>query len=350
MGPAGDAGDVSSLTKVAEITRKLYKQSTANNVLTTAVNEIGAHWKTTRCVAAMRKPGLPPTLMQEYCADGVKATDSGTMANLVGLLHDVVINRGTITISDAPAAAELQPIRAVIAELGVTSVLAVPLSDGQDHLGVLLLMQGTARGWHSSDLVVLKTIAEQITIALNNAGLRRLVKNLSVTDESSGLLNRASYLDLLQAEVRRGMQQATPLTVMLMKFGKHLSKESGDKGEESIMQQIGKVIAANIRQNDLAFRYDATTVAVVLGETGEKESMLAVDKLRKLLGAVQATGKDQPGSFAAGLAQAELKQQYDPVDIVTELINRVEQALEGAVMSPSKVLALPPAHAAAAVA
>jgi PleD family two-component response regulator len=146
------------------------------------------------------------------------------------------------------------------------------------------------------------------------------------------------------------MQQATPLTVMLMKFGKHLSKESGDKGEESIMQQIGKVIAANIRQNDLAFRYDATTVAVVLGETGEKESMLAVDKLRKLLGAVQATGKDQPGSFAAGLAQAELKQQYDPVDIVTELINRVEQALEGAVMSPSKVLALPPAHAAAAVA
>src|SRR5437899_7286200 len=50
MAPANDAGDVSSLTNVAEITRKLYKQIAANNVLTTAVNEIGAHWKTTRCV------------------------------------------------------------------------------------------------------------------------------------------------------------------------------------------------------------------------------------------------------------------------------------------------------------
>ena len=350
IAPAADAGDVSSLTKVAEITRKLYKQSAANNVLTTAVNEIGAHWKTTRCVAAMRKPGLPLTAVQEYCADGVKATEAGSLSKLVALLHDLVINRGTITISDSVSAAELQPIRPIIAELAVTSLLAVPLSDGQDHVGVLLLMQGTPRGWHSSDLVVLKTIAEQITIALNNAGLRRLVKNLSVTDESSGLLNRASYLDLLQAEVRRGMQQATPLTVMLMKFGKHLAKESRDKAANGIMQEIGKVIAANIRQNDLAFRYDGITVAIVLGETGEKESMLAVEKLRRLLGAVHATGKDQPGSFAAGLAQAVMKQQYDPVDIVTELINRVEQALEGAVTGPNKVVALPPANAAAAVA
>ena len=50
--------------------------------------------------------------------------------------------------------------------------------------------------------MVLKTISDQIVIALNNAGLRRLVKSLSVTDEHSGLLKRASYLDLLMAETR----------------------------------------------------------------------------------------------------------------------------------------------------
>jgi diguanylate cyclase (GGDEF)-like protein len=347
---SNDAGDVSSLTKVAEITRKLYKQSTASSVLTTAANEIGAHWKATRCVAAMRKPGLPPTAVQEYLEDGVTAADSGSMAKLVTLLHDLAIHRGTLNIPDSQAASELQPVRPILAELGVTSLLAVPLSDGQDHVGVLLLMQSAPRGWHSSDLVVLKTITEQITIALNNAGLRRLVKNLSVTDESSGLLNRASYLDLLQAEIKRGLQQATPLTVLLMKFGKHLSKESGDKGADGVMQQIGKLIAANIRQNDLAFRYDTTTVAVVLGETAEKESLLAVEKLRKLLNEVHPPGKDQPVSFAAGLAQAVMKQQYDPVDIVTELINRAEQALEGATSGPNKIVALAPTHAAAAVA
>src|SRR5205807_8611829 len=143
MAPANDAGDVSSLTKVAEITRKLYKQSAANNVLTTAVNEIGAHWKTTRCVAAMRKPGLPLTAVQEYCADGVKATEAGSLSKLVALLHDLVINRGTITISDSVSAAELQPIRPIISELAATSPSPVPHSHGQDHGGVLLLTQGT---------------------------------------------------------------------------------------------------------------------------------------------------------------------------------------------------------------
>ena len=75
-------------------------------------------------------------------------------------------------------------------------------------MGVLLLMQSGARAGTQADMVVLKTISEQIVIALNNAGLRRLVKNLSVTDEQSGLLKRASYLDLLMAETRRARSKA----------------------------------------------------------------------------------------------------------------------------------------------
>jgi diguanylate cyclase (GGDEF)-like protein len=351
-GSRGEDSDVSSLTRVADITRKLYKQGTANTVLLTAVNEIGASWKVTRCVAAMRKPGLPPSAAQEYCADGVKAADIGPMAKLVSTMHDLAVNRGSVSITDTLGAPELHGVRDVITELAISSMLAIPLSDGQDHVGLLLLMQSKPRTWNSNDVVVLKTIGEQITVALNNAGLRRLVKNLSVTDEGSGLLNRVSYLDLLQAEIRRALQQATPVTVMLMKFGKrsHLIKEIGEEGLETLMQQIGKSIAANIRQNDLAFRYDKTTVAIVLGETSEKDALLAVEKLRKLLGSAKLPGKDTPVSFTAGIAQSVTRQQYDPVDMVTEVINRVEQALEAASNAPNKVAALPASFAAAAVA
>ena len=350
--PAPGASEMSSFTRVAEITRKLYKQSTANNVLTTAVNEIGVQWKVTRCIAAMRKPGLPPTAVQEYCTEGVRSAEASPLAKLVSFVHEFSLTRGTLNIPDALASSDLQPIRDLIAELAVTSLLAVPLMDGSEHTGLLLLLQATPRAWNSSDVVVLKTIAEQITIALNNVGLRRLVKNLSVTDEGSGLLNRASYLDLLQAETRRALQQATPLTVMLMQFGKgaHLAKELGEHGLESVMQQIGKMIAANIRQNDLAFRYAPATLALVLGETAEKEALLALEKLRKLLAEIRLPGKDQPVTFFAGLAQAVLKQNYDSVDIVTELINRAEHALDTARTAPNKVAALPPGSAAAAVA
>jgi len=348
-----ETADVSSFTRVAEITRKLYRQSNADAVMSTAVNEIGAQWKTTRCVTAMRKPGLPPTAVKEFCGEGAKPGNASALARVVSAVHDLAISRGALAIPDAGAAAELQSVREALVELNITSLLALPLSDGQDQVGVLFLAQNTPHGWHSNDIVVLKTISDQIVIALNNAGLRRLVKNLSVTDERSGLLKRASYLDLLMAETRRGVQQGTPVTVLLMQFGRSAAmiKEFGEAAVEAAMRQVGQLFAANIRQNDLAFRYEMTTVAIVLGETAEKEALMAVEKLRKVIAGVKMPEKQEHLQFSAGLAEAVVRQQYDPVDIVTEVINRAELALDMAVaQGAGKVVPLAATMTSAAVA
>jgi len=349
----GEAADVNSFTRVAEITRKLYRQSNAEAVMSTTVNEIGVQWKVSRCIVAMRKPGLPPTAVKEYCGDGTKKGETNALAKVVAAVQDLTVKRGTLTVTDAPAEAELQEVREALVELRIASLLALPLCDGPDHEGILLLVQNASRGWHASDIMVLKTISDQIVVALHNAGLRRLVKSLSVTDEQSGLLKRASYLDLLMAEMRRALQQSTPVTVVLMQFGKSsaMIKELGEKAVEAAMQRIGLSLASNIRQNDLAFRYEMTTVAIILGETPEKEAHMAVEKLRKLLGEMRLSEKGDPISFSAGLAEAVVRQQFDPVDIVTEVINRAELALDMAIaQGMDKVVSLAASVAAAAVA
>lgn len=345
--------NVSGLTRVAEISRKLYRQSNSDNVLATAVSEIGSHWKVNRCIAAMRKPGQPPTSVREHCADGGEAGKTAALEKIVSALQDVAISRGTLTIADAASAPELESAKDAVAELGLKSLLAVPLTDGPDHVGILLLAHGSAGAWRPSDMVLLKAIGEQIVIALNNVGLRRLVKNLSVTDEHSGLLKRASYLDLLMAETRRAAQQNTAVTVLLMQFGKSgaMLKEFGEAALEATMQQIGQVFSANIRQNDLAFRYGTTSIAIVLGETSDKEALLAVEKLRKLLSKTELPAKHDPGNFCAGLAEAVVQAQYDPVDVVTEVINRAEQAVEAAIgKGAGATIVLAPATASAAFA
>jgi hypothetical protein len=66
---------------------------------------------------------------------------------------------------------------------------------------------------------------------------------------------------------------------------------------------------------------------------------------------VRWPGKDQPVPFTAGLAEAVLRTNYDPADIVTEVINRAEQALHDALnQGPSSVVSLAPNLASAAVA
>src|SRR6202140_5077305 len=348
---ASQAADVSSLARVAEITRKLYHQGNAEGVLKTAANEIGSNWRTARCLAALRKPGLPPSSVQEYHKDGLIPASSAALVSLVETLQDLAVTRGTVTMSDARNAPELMSVRNAIEELQIESLLALPLTEGNDQIGVLILTQNTSRVWQPSEVLVIRTLSDQVLIALNNAGLRRLVKNLSVTDEKSGLLKRASYLDLLQAETRRGLQQGTAVTVLLMQFGRRsaLIKEYGEQAVTAVMEQIGQLFSGSIRSNDLAFRYEATTVALVLGDTGEKEALLAVEKLRRLLKEVRFPGKDKGVEFSAALAPGGMRQHFDPVDIVTEVANRADHALEQAVaQGAGKVVAQAPQFAAAA--
>jgi len=348
---ASEAADVSSLARVAEITRKLYHQGNAEGVLKTTANEIGSNWRTARCIAALRKPGLPPSSVQEYHMDGLIPASSAALVTLVEAVQDLAVARGTVTLGDAGNAPELIGVRSAVEELQIQSLLALPLTEGNDQVGVLILTQNAGRVWQPSEVLVIRTLSDQVLIALNNAGLRRLVKNLSVTDEKSGLLKRASYLDLLQAETRRGLQQGTAVTVLLMQFGRRstLIKEYGEQAVTAVMEQIGQLFSANIRTNDLAFRYEATTVALVLGDTGEKEALLAVEKLRRLLGEVRFPGKDKAVEFSAGLAQAVMRQHFDPADIVTEVANRADHALElAAAQGSGKIVSQAPQFAASA--
>jgi GGDEF domain-containing protein len=110
------------------------------------------------------------------------------------------------------------------------------------------------------------------------------------------------------------------------------------------------VVAANVRQNDLAFRYAANAIAIVLGETAEKEALMVAEKMRRVMGSA-VPEKQLATQFNAGIAEAVIKQEFDAVDIVTELINRAERSLEKSVADGlGKSAAIAAAMTAAAVA
>jgi len=320
---------VDNFARVTEITRNIYRQANVKSVLFTAVNDIGRHFNASRCVAGLCTIGKPPSAALEYCAPGVKQSDVMAIVKIIGLTQQLAAN-GPVTISNAKAARELAPAAEHIHALNIESLLAVPLIDSGEQSGILILEQTSPRQWQQTDIVVLKTIAEQMVLAVSNVRLRTLMKTLAVTDEKSGLLKRSSYLDVLLSEVRRSLQQKSPMTLMLLHFGKAsaLAKEIGEAQVESMMQQIGQALASHIRQNDVAVRYDLTTIALVLSDTTEKNAFLVVDKMRKVLAPTKVPGTERTPPISVGIAEAVLQERYDAVDMVTEVINRVESALE----------------------
>jgi GGDEF domain-containing protein len=105
-------------------------------------------------------------------------------------------------------------------------------------------------------------------------------------------------------------------------------KEFGEAQVENMMQQIGQSLCSHIRQNDVAVRYDLTSIVLLLADTVEKNAFLVVDKMKRVLAPIKLPGADRNPPMTAGIAEAVLQEKFEAVDIVTEAINRVERALE----------------------
>lgn len=328
-GAARDDAAMDRFARVSEMTRNIYRQASVKSVLFTAVNEIGRYFEASRCVAGLCTLGKPPSAALEYCAPGVKQSDVMAIVKLIAVAQQLAVN-GIVNLPQARAAKELEPAHEHVQTLNIESLLAVPLMDAGEQAGLLILQQCQPRQWRESEIEVLKTIAEQMVLAVSNARLRTLMKTLAVTDEKSGLLKRSSYLDVLLSEVRRSLQQQTPLTVMLLQFGRAsaLIKEVGEASVETLMQQLGQTLCSHIRQNDVAIRYDVTSIALLLSDTNEKNAFLVVEKMKKVLALNKIPGTERTPPVTVGIAEAVLQPSFDPVDIVTEVINRVDAALD----------------------
>ena len=166
---------VDNFARVTEITRNIYRQANVKSVLFTAVNDIGRHFNASRCVAGLCTVGKPPSAALEYCAPGVKQSDVMAIVKLIGLTQQLAAN-GVANISNAKSSRELAPAAEHIHALNIESLLAVPLLDSGEQSGILILEQTSPRQWQQTDVVVLKTIAEQMVLAVSNVRLRTLMK------------------------------------------------------------------------------------------------------------------------------------------------------------------------------
>jgi diguanylate cyclase (GGDEF)-like protein len=198
--------------------------------------------------------------------------------------------------------------------------------------GVLSAFQVQRRQWQSNEVYLLKAVADQVEIAVSHLKLRSLMKSLSVTDGGTGLLSRSSYLDALTSEVARAKTQGTPLVLSLLELdkGTHWLRNVGEETIQKFMQQAGETLLSQMRPNDIAFRYTTTALAWVMVDTTTEKVKSVVERLRRQLNSLKLPGTRDGHSFSAGVSEAAIRPDYDPLDIVTDVINRAEFSLEDA--------------------
>jgi tetratricopeptide (TPR) repeat protein/GGDEF domain-containing protein len=319
--------------KISEITANIYRESTPQGVLQVAVNEIGRAVNASRCWGAVGAPDRPPALTAEYCSPLASPSDPVAALRLFAfLMAQATSSPDGWSLENAAQAPLLSAVTAEIQKLGIRSLQALPLIDKDAAAGLLLLEQcEAARAWSPGESLLLRAIATQVVIAVNNTKLRRMVRSLAGADPETGLLPRSAYLECLLSEARRSKDQSLPLSVCLLEpENPHaLLKVLGDSGVQRFVLQVGKVLTPTVRQNDISIRYSPLSVVVVFPDTALPQAGLAVEKLRRALAQVRVNGAN-PTTFCAAVCDVPLGPNFDAVDGVTEVINRLELSLDRA--------------------
>jgi GAF domain-containing protein len=321
------------LRKISEITANIYRESTPQGVLQVAVNEIGRAMNASRCWGAVGLPDRPPVLTAEYCSPLASPSDTEAAMKLFAfLMGQATSSPDGWSLENVAQAPLLTAVTGEIQKLGIRSLQALPLMDKDAAAGLLLLEQCEApRVWSPGESLLMRAIATQVVIAINNTKLRRLVRSLAGTDPETGLLPRSAYLDCLLSEARRSKDQSQPLSVCLLEpENPHaVMKTLGDSGVQRFVQQVGKALTPALRQNDISIRYSPLSIVVVFPDTALPQAGLAVEKVRRIIAQVHSNGAE-PANICAAVCDVPLGPAFDAVDGVTEVINRLEASLDRA--------------------
>src|SRR6185312_12565454 len=111
----------------------------------------------------------PPSAALEYCAPGIKQSDVQHIVKLLAAVQALAMQSGIVSVENVAGTPELATVQASITALGIKSLLAVPLVDSSndEQVGILMLEQcDHQRNWRQTDAVVLKTIADQMVLAV----------------------------------------------------------------------------------------------------------------------------------------------------------------------------------------
>jgi diguanylate cyclase (GGDEF)-like protein len=328
--PTGRTGSYTAetlrdLTKISEITQKIFRQQTPRAMLNTTVSEVGTYMKAARTFAVIGVPGRPPEMAAEYCASGLKPTPGAQVVFVLAQMEKAMPDELGGLVADAADGS-------ILKELGLATALGVTITDKETQApaGMLIVCHQTARRWKPNETYFLQAIGDQMMMSVSHTRLRTLVRRMGVSDERTGLLSRSSYVGCLLNEADRARTHGTPLSLAILQIdrGSEMLRQQGDAPLEKFLEQLARSLQPMVRQNDMAVKYTSWALAFILPDTSLSGAQNLVEKLRRAAAGVRPPWDSTQITLSAAIVEAVAKQGYDSEDIVTDLINRAEFSVD----------------------
>jgi diguanylate cyclase (GGDEF)-like protein/PAS domain S-box-containing protein len=206
--------------------------------------------------------------------------------NTASLTGFIIQNRQTLFFPDTLAASFLPPAP-FIRSGGKPSCAYVgaPLLLGERVLGVISMQSYQPNAFTSDQVHLLKTVATQASIAIENSRLFAKMEQMATIDTVTDLFNRSQFLQLATQEVERSLRYHKPLTAIMIDidFFKRVNDTYGHAVGDDVLYNVGRLCRLSLRTIDVLGRYGGDEFAIILPETELAEAHMVSERLRLLI-------------------------------------------------------------------
>jgi diguanylate cyclase (GGDEF)-like protein len=188
---------------------------------------------------------------------------------------------------------------AFLRKLRIKSGLMVPLVLRERVLGTLFLQDcNEARLWSIDDISLIGSLADQVSVAIENAELHQEKERQAVTDGLTGIANRRGFNEGYAREFERAWRYKQPLSIVLidMDFLKVINDSFGHQVGDEAIRHIGRLLKQSCRAVDVAARFGGDEFCLLLPNTDVAMAQQLSERLRKLIADVHIEG---PGHISA---------------------------------------------------
>ncbi len=215
------------------------------------------------------------------------------------------------------------------------SFISAPIKTDDRPLGVLNISdKGTGDAFTEEDIKLLLPIVSHVSVVIQRAEFHReseILREISITDPLTGLLNRRYFQERLAEEIERAKRHQLSLSLIMADIDdfKSYNDTFGHLAGDEILKSMANTFRRTVRTIDVVARFGGEEFTIILPQTRKEAAAAIAERVRK---EVERMSFKREEALPRGKLTLSLGLASFPEDAqdLTDLINNADKALYGA--------------------
>jgi diguanylate cyclase (GGDEF)-like protein len=189
-------------------------------------------------------------------------------------------------------------------QVGTPGTLEVPISYRNTIIGVLVIEDDrNSRNWEDEELLMVKTVSDQLSVAISHARLFRQVQTQAMTDALTGLYNHGYFQERLERETKFADRNNNQVSLILLDLDhlKHINDTQGHRSGDAALCHVASIMQATVRDVDVCARYGGEEFVVILPQCDRQNAIDVAERLRESI-ASSPMSTSEPITASIGVA------------------------------------------------